>query len=134
MANMNIPSNPLLQCHRRLFLKGMEVDANIGVYDFEKGVTQKLVIDVDVYVLKEDSSPKADQLDEVCDYDFSRQVISTRIKRGHVNLQETLCDELAESLLAHPLVMAVQLSTRKTEVYPDCEAVGVEIYRSKYSR
>jgi dihydroneopterin aldolase len=130
---MMTPSNPLLTQHRRLFLKGLNADAHIGIHDFEKGKSQKLLIDVDLYVLWNDSRPTTDSLEEVVDYDFIRQVVMTRIQKGHINLQETLCDELVELFLAHPKVMAVQLSTRKTEVYPDCEAVGVEVFKTKHT-
>jgi 7,8-dihydroneopterin aldolase/epimerase/oxygenase len=60
-----------------------------------------------------------------------RQVISQRVGRGHVELQETLCDELATEILAHPQVMAVRLSSCKPDVYPDCAGVGVEVFRFK---
>ena len=39
--------------------------------------------------------------------------------------------ELAERLLAHPGVKALRLSTCKPDVYPDTQAVGVEIVRIK---
>ena len=63
--------------------------------------------------------------------DFVRELIARRIARGHVELQETLCDDLAQRLLAHPGVRAVRLSTCKPDVYPDCEAVGVEVFHVK---
>jgi dihydroneopterin aldolase len=34
-------------------------------------------------------------------------------------------------LLEHTGVMAARVSTRKPDVYPDCEAVGVEVFRAK---
>jgi dihydroneopterin aldolase len=77
------------------------------------------------------STPNADQLAEVVDYDFVRTVIATRIARGHVELQETLCDELVQTLLQHPDVQAVRLSTCKPDVYPDCAGVGVEVFKIK---
>ena len=67
------------------------------------------------------------------DYDYVRQVIGERVAQGHITLQETLCDELAARLLAHPGVHAVRLSTAKPDVYPDCEAVGVEVFKIKHA-
>jgi 7,8-dihydroneopterin aldolase/epimerase/oxygenase len=125
------PSNPLLSQCRRLFIKDFEILAQIGIHDFELKSPQRLLIDVDLYVDLKASSPSADQIDEVVDYDFIRQVVIKRVQQGHINLQETLCDELAGLLLANPQVLAVQLSTRKPDVYPDCSAVGVEIFRSR---
>ena len=120
----------LLNC-RRLFLRGLTVQAHIGVHDFEQNVTQRLIIDVDLYVSFEGSAPKDDRIDEVVDYDFVRAVVHTRVAKGHINLQETLCDDILTHLLEHTGVMAARVSTRKPDVYPDCEAVGVEVFRAK---
>ena len=119
-----------LSC-RKLFLRKLEVLAHIGAHDFEKGVKQRLWIDVELYVPYENASPKQDRLHEVVDYDYVREVVAQRLAQGHVELQETLCDDLAERLLAHPGVKALRLSTCKPDVYPDTEAVGVEIVRIK---
>jgi dihydroneopterin aldolase len=77
------------------------------------------------------STPTQDDLAEVVDYDFIREVIAKRVAQGHIVLQETLCDDLMRELIAHPQVQAVRLSSCKPDVYPDCEAVGVEIFQIK---
>ena len=119
-----------LSC-RKLFLRRLEVLAHIGAHDFEKGVKQRLWIDVELYVPYEHATPRQDRLHEVVDYDYVREVVAQRIAQGHVELQETLCDDLADRLLAHPGVRALRLSTCKPDVYPDTQAVGVEIVRIK---
>ena len=119
-----------LSC-RKLFLRRLEVLAHIGAHDFEKGVKQRLWIDVELYVPYAHSTPTQDRLHEVVDYDYVREVVARRIAQGHVELQETLCDDLAAQLLAHPQVRAVRLSTCKPDVYPDCAGVGVEVFRIK---
>lgn len=119
-----------LHC-RKLFLRRHEVQAHIGAHDFEKGVTQRLWIDVDLYVPLTQSTPSLDRLHEVVDYDFVRAEVALRLAQGHVELQETLCDDLARRLLAHPGVRAVRVATSKPDVYPDCEAVGVEVFHVK---
>ena len=119
-----------LEC-RRLFLRDHEVQVHIGAHDFEKGVSQRLIFNVELFVPYEGSTPVSDRLSEVVDYDFVRELIARRIARGHVELQETLCDELVQQMLAHPQVRAVRLSTQKPDVYPDCAGVGVEVFRMK---
>lgn len=116
---------------RRLFLRNYTVDAHIGVHDFEKGQTQRLLINVELFVPLADSTPKADELAEVVDYDFIRHTVRQRLARGHIELQETLVDELLALLLQHPKVRAARVSTEKPDVYPDCEAVGVEAFAIK---
>jgi len=119
-----------LEC-RRIFLRNHEVPVQIGAHDFEKTQAQRVIFNVELFVPYALSTPQADQLSEVVDYDFVRELIAARIGQGHVELQETLCDDLAAQLLAHPRVQAVRLSSCKPDVYPDCEAVGVEVFRMK---
>ncbi|SAL82604.1 dihydroneopterin aldolase [Caballeronia arvi] len=127
-------SHPRLTDCRRLFLRNYEVRINIGVHDFEKRGEQRVVINVELFVPLALSTPVEDKLSEVVDYDFMRSTIATRVKQGHIHLQETLCDDVAAALLAHPNVRAVAVSTEKPDVYPDCDAVGVEVFRIKEER
>ena len=124
-------THPSLRDCRRLFLRNYEVMINIGVHDFEKKGEQRVLINVDLYIPLAESTPSADQLIEVVDYDFMRETVSKRMAQGHVHLQETLVDDLVDALLAHPRVRAVALSTMKPDVYPDCEGVGVEVFKIK---
>ena len=119
-----------LSC-RRIFLRDHVVPVNIGAHDFEQPQTQRVIFNVELFVPSSQSTPQADQLAEVVDYDFVRKVIAERVSNGHVELQETLCDDLVATLLQHPLVQAVRLSTCKPDVYPDCAGVGVEVFSVK---
>ncbi|MEX5745869.1 dihydroneopterin aldolase [Massilia sp. X63] len=123
--------HPSLRDCRRLFLRNYEVMINIGVHDFEKRAEQRVLINVDLYIPLEQSTPKADQLSEVVDYDFMRETIAKRISKGHIHLQETLCDDVVKAMLVHPRVRAARVSTMKPDVYPDCEGVGVEVFQLK---
>ena len=124
-------SHPSLMDCRRLFLRNYEVWINIGVHDFEKRGEQRVLINVDLYIPLAQSTPTQDELHEVVDYDFMRRSIAQRVKQGHIHLQETLCDDVLSLMLAHPLVKAARVSTEKPDVYPDCEAVGCEVFGLK---
>jgi dihydroneopterin aldolase len=104
---------------------------NIGVHDFEKKAPQRVIVNVDLYVSLEKTTPKADELAEVVDYDFVRDTVTKIISQGHIQLQETLCDEIVKRLLQHPLVLATRVSTEKPDVYDDCEGVGVEVFATR---
>lgn len=124
-------SHPRLMDCRRLFLSNYEMYINIGVHDFEKRGEQRVLINVDLFVPLIENTPTNDSLEEVVDYDFMRQSIVERVSKGHIHLQETLCDDVAKIMLKHPRVRAVRVSTAKPDVYPDCDAVGVEIFLIK---
>src|SRR4249920_68160 len=101
-------SHPSLIDCRRLFLRDHEIHINIGVHDFEKQGEQRVLINVELYVPLALSTPKADTLDEVVDYDFIRRSVAQRVARGHIHLQETLCDDVLALMLAHPRVKAAR--------------------------
>ena len=124
-------SHPSLMDCRRLFLRDHTVLINIGVHEFEKRGEQRVLINVDLYIPLALSTPKADELHEVVDYDFIRRSVSERVQRGYIHLQETLCDDVLALMLAHPRVKAARVSTEKPDVYPDCEAVGCEVFGLK---
>jgi dihydroneopterin aldolase len=124
-------TNPSLMDCRRLYLRDYEVWINIGVHEFEKKGEQRVKINVDLYVPLALSTPTEDRLDEVLDYDFIRRTIAERVSRGHIHLQETLADDVLRLMLAHPRVRAARVATEKPDVYPDCDAVGCEVFGMK---
>jgi dihydroneopterin aldolase len=124
-------TNPSLMDCRRLYLRDYEVWINIGVHEFEKKGEQRVKINVDLYVPLALSTPTEDQLDEVLDYDFIRRTIAERVSHGHIHLQETLADDVLRLMLAHPRVRAARVATEKPDVYPDCDAVGCEVFGMK---
>ena len=124
-------SHPSLMDCRRLFLRDYTLRINIGAHDFEKRAEQRVLINVDLYIPLALSTPQADELHEVVDYDFIRRSVSERVQRGHIHLQETLCDDVLALMLAHPRVKAARVSTEKPDVYPDCESVGCEVFGVK---
>jgi dihydroneopterin aldolase len=126
-----VHSHPALLNCRRLFLRDYEIDMNIGVHDFEKKAHQRVIFNVDLYIPLEMNTPTQDQLDEVVDYEFMRDVIKAIAFKGHIQLQETLCDDIVTAMMLHPKVFAASVST--ADAYADCQSVGVEVFRMKAS-
>lgn len=116
---------------RRIFLRNYTVNLLIGAYDDEKKAAQQVLINVDLFVPLAYSTPVNDQLSEVVNYDLIRNTIMQRIAQGHIHLQETLCDDLAQSLLTHRQIRAVRIFLEKPTAYADCDGVGVEVFHIK---
>jgi dihydroneopterin aldolase len=112
----------------RVFMHDLVLDVEIGVYTHEKGVTQRVRFSVDVDVL-----PPAvavdDDIGRAFDYDTIIKGIKQIVARGHLNLVETLAEEVAAHCLAHPRAASVKVTIEKLDKEPG--AVGVEIVRSK---
>ncbi|MDP2256886.1 MAG: dihydroneopterin aldolase [Polaromonas sp.] len=128
---MNSLPHTLLQHCRRIFVRGLTRQVRIGIHDFELQAAQRVIFDIDLYVPLAECTPQNDRIEEVVDYDFVRDIVSQVIDQRHTGLQETLCDTVMQAILTHPHVVAARVSTRKPDVYEDCEAVGVESFQCK---
>jgi dihydroneopterin aldolase len=123
--------HPRLADCRRVFLRNCEISTRIGIHDYEKKGPQRLIINVDLYIPLVISTPINDELTEVVDYSFIREAIDSLASRGHINLQETFCDELANLLLAHPGVRGARIAMEKPDVYDNADSIGVEVFHIK---
>lgn len=112
----------------RVFVHDLVLDAEIGVYTNEKGVTQRVRCSVDVDV-KPAKGALGDDIGRAFDYDTIIHGIKSILARGHINLVETLAEEVAAHCLAHPRAATVRVRIEKLDKEPG--AVGVEIVRAK---
>jgi dihydroneopterin aldolase len=112
----------------RVFVHDLVLDAEIGVYTQEKGVTQRARFSVDIEVTPAVQAVE-DQIGRVLDYDMIIAVIKSVLAEGHINLVETLADEVATRCLAHPRATSVKVKIEKLDKEPG--AVGVEIVRRR---
>lgn len=115
------------QAEASILLQGFEVDANIGVHDFERNGPQRLLIDIELH-LASAARPEADDIAHTLDYDFLRSQTKALLSRRHYELQETLAHDIAGFCLAQPQVAAVTIHTRKPSVYPDCASIGYRLH------
>lgn len=108
-----------------IYLKDWVVDCNIGVYAEEKGVTQKVRISVDAY-LSADVRAARDDMETVPSYTDIIDTVQALTAAGHINLIETLAEDIAARTLDDPRIAAIRISIEKLERGP---VRGVEIFR-----
>jgi dihydroneopterin aldolase len=112
----------------RVFMHDLVLDVEIGVYTHEKGVTQRVRFSVDVDVIPA-SVALEDNIARAFDYDTIIKGIKDIVARGHINLVETLAEDVARHCLEHPRASSVLVRIEKLDKEPG--AVGVGIVRSK---
>jgi FolB domain-containing protein len=112
----------------RVFIHDLVLDIEIGVHHHERGAPQSVRFSVDV-----DLTPAAhaleDDIGRTFDYDTIISGIKAIVGRGHINLVETLAEEVARQCLTHPRAALVVVKIEKLDKEPG--AVGVEIVRTK---
>jgi len=108
----------------KVFVRGLEVDAQIGVYRHEKGRAQRLVIDVELDVAVNDWT----HLSETVNYEVIAEKARRVAAEGHRGLVETFAHHLAEACFEEPRVTRARIRVEKpSALAPDAAAAGVEI-------
>lgn len=112
----------------RIFVHDYVLDVEIGVHHNEKGVTQRIRFSTDIDLVPAQEALE-DDIARTLDYDYVINGIKTIISRGHINLVETLAEDVARHCIAHPRADQVKVIIEKLDKDPG--AVGVEIVRRK---
>lgn len=115
---------------RRVFVRGLKIEAGIGAYEHERLGPQPLVIDMEIEVV-EPSDPTGDRLEDVVCYNRLTEGVKAIVAEGHIKLVETLAERIADLAMAHPMVIAARVRIEKPRAIPEASAAGVEIERRK---
>ncbi len=112
----------------RIFVHDYVLEVEIGVHHHEKGVTQRVRFSVDIDIAL-DPETLDDDIDQTLDYDYVINGIKAIISRGHINLVETLAEDVAQHCVSHPRAQRVEVTVEKLDKDPG--AVGVRLVRQK---
>ena len=108
----------------KVFVRGLLVDAEIGVHDHERGRKQPLMVDVELDV----AAGGWRALDDTVNYESIASAAQFIAAAGHIGLVESFAQRLAERCLAHPRVTRARVRIEKPlALAPDAAAAGVEI-------
>lgn len=114
--------------HVRVALTDVTVDMGIGLHPWERHPERPTRLRVNVEMFAAWPLPQGVRY---IDYDKVRDHIRAWRGRDHVELLETLVEELIEACFALPGVEACRVRIEKPDVFPEAAAAGVEIFRRK---
>lgn len=119
---------------RHVFVRGLTVQALLGVHAHEQAQPQRVVIGVDLAV-RDPHAPDSvgpDELPRVVDYGAVAATARRIAAAGHLRLAETLAERIAMALLADERVVMARVSVEKPDVLPDVTSVGVVVERTRF--
>ena len=111
---------------RRFILQGLETQASIGVYDYERVAAQRVIIDAEL-CLYATTEPLDDRIESTLNYDIIRETILNIVSAQHYDLQETLARKLFDALHSLNGVKSVRVRTSKPDAYNDCEMISYQL-------
>lgn len=113
----------------RIFLRNHVVEAEIGAFQAERGVRQRVRFAIVADLAPYPESSACDDVDTILSYDVLLDAIRAEMTGRRINLLETLAEGIAARVLAHGGVAAVHLAIEKLDRVPG--TLGVEITRTR---
>ncbi len=112
----------------RISVRDYVRDVEIGAFQSERGVTQRLRFNVVLEVARHNGAAK-DDVDQIISYDTITEAIDAELTTERLNLLETLAEHVAERCLEDRRAIRVFVRIEKLDRIPG--ALGVEIMRSR---
>ena len=116
----------------KILINELTLDAFIGIHDFEKKKKQKISISLSLDV-NDNISGIEHKIENFVSYEHIVADIKSILKRGHIDLLETLGEEIVDLCLKDERVLSVKIKLEKLEVFKETSSVGIEIFRKKKS-
>lgn len=112
----------------KIIIRNFLLPIYIGIYEKEKKDSQNVLINIELEVLNKKIN---DDIKNVVDYGDIVQKVSNLAEGKHINLVETLTEEIASICLSYDSVALVRVRVEKTDIFDKVDGVGIEIERKK---
>ncbi|MGB0784924.1 MAG: dihydroneopterin aldolase [Alphaproteobacteria bacterium] len=113
---------------RTIFIKQLEFQALIGVYDFEKVSSSRLRLNLELVV----NLPKhGDEIKKVVSYEDVLKGVEALALDHHRDLLETLAEDIALFCMEDNRVHSVDLTIDKPDMFAQTESVGVRLKKDR---
>jgi dihydroneopterin aldolase len=99
---------------QRIAIEGLEIEAAIGLLDWEKQQKQRLRIDAAVY---RDDFGAETSLTDCYDYSALQAFLAAYAERPQIELLETMLAEILDYCFDHPSVVAAEVCLTKPDVF-----------------
>lgn len=112
----------------KIFIKGLALEAKIGIYEHEKGVTQPISVDLEIFL---DSTKAASSglIKDTIDYDEVAQTIASIVAQTRFELLESLAEAVTAKLLSDFKMSQLVCTIFKPKALNNAETVGISIVR-----
>lgn len=114
----------------QVFIRDLLARGVIGVRDYERQITQDILINVVLFADLRKAG-QTDQIEDCIDYSLAAKALQKHAESSARFTLEALAEDLAQICLSIPGVEKVRLRVEKPGVVRFARSVGVEIEREK---
>lgn len=115
-----------------VFIKDLQIETVIGIYDWERKIKQKVTLDLDM-AFDIRKAGKSDQIEDTLNYKAVAKRLIDFVGESRFELVETLAEKICEIVLAEFEVPWVRLTLNKPGAVSGSKSVGVIIERGEKS-
>jgi len=112
----------------KVFIRGLKIDAVIGVFEWEKQVRQPLIFDLEM-AWDISKAAATDDLAYALNYQAVTEFVECFVQGNQFELLETLVERLADQLRQEFAMPWLSIDVEKPAVVPQAKAVGLHIER-----
>ncbi len=113
-----------------IFLKRLEIETVIGIYDWERKIKQTVVLDLEM-ATDISKAAASDHIDDTLDYKAVAKRLIQFVGEAKFELVETLTEKVAEIILKEFNVPWVRIVLNKQGAIRGAQGVGIIIERGK---
>ena len=114
----------------RVFIRDLVLPCLIGIHPHEKATPQRVRLNVDLEARKPPGRFD-ERYETIVDYETITNGIKALLGRGHIDLVETLAEDIAVVCLQNRRVLKARICVEKIDIISEAAGVGVEIERSQ---
>jgi dihydroneopterin aldolase len=113
-----------------IFLSGLTAECIIGIWDWERKVKQKVVIDLEM-AADIRKAAASDRIEDTLDYKKVSKRLQQFVEQSQFQLVETLTDRIAQIVITEFHVPAVKVRLNKQGALRGSRDVGIVIERRR---
>ena len=112
----------------KVFIRGLEVEGIIGIFQWEREVRQIISVDIEMDFDNKNAA-KSDSIEDALNYKLVGKRITSYIKNSKFQLVETLAENISKIILKEFPVTTVKVTLSKPGALRGSETVGISITR-----
>jgi dihydroneopterin aldolase len=114
----------------KIFIRELTIDCVVGIWDWERRVTQKVVIDLEM-ATDIRKAAASDHIDDTIDYKRVSKRLIAFVSESQFQLVETLTERIAQLIVTEFGVSWVKVRLNKRGALRGARDVGIEIERRR---
>lgn len=115
-----------------IFIRDLEINATIGVFEWEKRIKQKVRVDLEMGA-ETSKAAKTDSINDTLDYRAISKRVIQFVEDSRYGLLETLIEKVADVLLTEFSIPWVRVTISKPRAVRGSRDVGITIERGSCS-